>query len=107
MTLPGVSQSILDGQLGVTQAGSGIPVVFGASTSGTANVLYAFAKPSAVVSALGNGDLVECLCHILQVAGGTVHAFKTAASVAAANSAVTASGGGPTVTIAGTATNRY
>ena len=107
MTLPGVSQTVLDGQLGVTEPGSTIPVFFGASTLGTANTLYAFSKPSDVISTLGNGELVEALCHTLQVAGGTVHAIKTTSSVAAANSAVTASGGGPTVTVAGTATNHY
>jgi hypothetical protein len=107
MTLPGVSQTILDGQLGVTEPGLGVPLVFGASTAGTVGGFYSFAKPSSVISTLGNGDLVEQVCHILQVAGGAVHCVKTAASVAAANSAVTASGGGPTVTVAGTATNHY
>lgn len=107
MTLPGVSQTILDGQLGVTQPGIGVPIVFGYATGGTVGQFYSFAKPSSVIATLGNGEAVECLCHILQVAGGTVHFVKTDGSVAAANSAVTASGGGPTVSIAGTATNHY
>lgn len=108
MTLPGVSQTVLDGQLGVSSANGGLPpVFFGTSSAGTANTLYSFAKPSAVTAAIGEGELPDALCLALQVAGGTVHAFKTAGSVAAANSAVTASGGGPTVTVAGTATNHY
>jgi hypothetical protein len=107
MTLPGVSQSVLDGQLGVTQAASGVPVFFGTSSSGTTNTLYTFARPSAVTAALGEGELADALCLTLHVAGGTVHAFKTEGTVAAANSAVTASGGGPDVTVAGTATNHY
>lgn len=108
MALPGVTQTVLDGQLGVSSSTGGPPpVFFGASSLGTANTLYSFAKPSDVISTLGDGELVEALCHTLAIAGGSVHAFKTAASVAAANTAVAQTGGGPAVTVAGSATNHF
>lgn len=107
MTLPGQQLTLRDGGIGVSAPAADKFLIVGPSSLGTANTLYTVAKPQSITDALGYGQAPDVGRRILELAGGSLDILKTAASVAAANSAVTASGGGPAVTVAGTATNFY
>jgi len=107
MALPGQSLTVRDGGIGVVSAAADKPLVVGVTSSGTTDTITTYSNKRTLITALGYGPAVEAACHILDVAGGSVDVLKTAASVAAANSSVTASGGGPAVSVAGTARDFY
>lgn len=79
------------------------PMVFGIASSGTVANPQFFTSPSKLVSAFGYGQGVEDALQILALGGGPVGFCRVTGSVSAANSAVTTSGSGPTVTVAGSA----
>jgi hypothetical protein len=106
MALPKQTITILDPGLGLVEPAPNAPLYSGVSSAGTVDFLYSFSSPNDVRSTLGFGDLTENVAKALQERGGPVMAIRKAGSVAAANSAVTQTGGGPAVTIAGTATMR-
>lgn len=108
MALPEVTGEVVDGALGLAPTNiDGIHVKLGVSSLGTPNELYSFTRPTDVVATLGKGPLPEALCHHLQMVGGPVYAMPLTAGTAGSNSSVTASGGGPTVTLTGTPIDRF
>lgn len=107
MALPGLSASVLDGQLGLTQAAAGKPLYVGYAPAAVVNTLYTFAKPATALTTLGFCPLAEAVMHELNLAGGSVDVLTTAGATAGSNSAVTPSGAGPTVSIAGTPSNFF
>jgi hypothetical protein len=111
MALPAVSITTLDGGLAVVKPSSaGISAKVGSCTSGTANQIYTFQGTDTqdVLDTLGEGPLVDAVCHqLIQSGGKTCHAVRATTTTAGTNSAVTASGGGPTVTLTGTPDDDY
>ncbi len=109
MTAPSVSISIADPGLGILPEDTSANVAkIGVCSAGTVNTLYSFRGPdtSAVKSTLGEGPLVDSICHHLQKSNGkTVFGCRITGSVAGANSAVTQVGSGPVVTLTGTPLN--
>jgi hypothetical protein len=103
MTLAGVSQTIRDPGLGLSGNVSMIPVILGKCSLGTDLDVKAFSNPVTLVTERGVGAAVEAAAFILNKIGGPVIVVNSPTSVAASNGSVTKSGGGPTVTIAGTA----
>lgn len=84
MALPGITNNVLDGGLGVSTPASSIPLVFGASQSGTANVPTLISNQRQLKDTFGlYGPLVDNVGHILDLAGGPVVACRTTASIAA------------------------
>lgn len=107
-TVPGVTTSVADGQLGaVSPDRTGVAALIGTSTAGTANLVKAFAgnARSLVQSTYGDGTLPDWLInHLIGSGGKETLGVKGTGSTAGSNSAVAASGSGPTVTLTGTAT---
>lgn len=103
MTAPSVSESVRDKGLGIVSPVTLTPVVIGAASLGTENSVQAFSSIPNAVDGRGVGPGVTALAEILGTVGGPVIFVKAATSVAATNGSVTASGGGPIVSIAGTA----
>lgn len=104
MVLPASNITIQDPGLGTASSASLTPVVIGVSSTGTANVPQFFSSPGKLVEAFGYGPGVEDALQIMAYAGGPVGFCRITGSVAAANSAVTKSGAGPNVSVAGSAT---
>lgn len=107
MAIPGQTISIQDPGLGLTSPSTNIPLMMGSSSSGTVDTVVSFSKLGDVVPALGEGPLSEMVMRQLQIAGGPVLAMKIAATVVGINSAVTASGIGPDVTLFGAPFDSY
>lgn len=112
MTAPAVVISIADGGLGILpEDTSSDTAKIGVCSLGVANTIYSFRGPdtTSVKTTLGEGPLVESVCHHLQKSNGkTVHACKVTASVVGANSAVTKSNGSaPTVSLTGAPLDDY
>lgn len=108
MTLPGLSLSTTDGNLGLLSAEADKILVIGPAASGTDNVILPYAQPSDMISTHGRGQGVTCGAHILDFAGGEIDFAKCATSVAAATSSISQTGGGPTISIgAGTPNDFY
>jgi hypothetical protein len=104
MTLPGQTITRSDGGLGLSGDAANVFLYVGPTSSGTLNTITRWSNSSKLRATLGVGVTVEAACWKLDNEGGSVDVLKTDASVAASNSAVTQTGTGPTVTIAGTAT---
>ena len=108
MTLPGLEITRADGNLGLPRGGGEKLLVVGYASGATVGELSTFSQPSNAVDELVSGMGLTALAHILDIAGGTVDFMASAASVAAANSAVSSSAAtGPAITVAGTAKNLY
>ena len=108
MSLPEVAFTITDGALGILPSSSDyVSAKIGCCSSGTVNTVYGFTDQGTVVSTLGSGPLVEALCHQLAVAGGIVYGVRATGTTAGSNSAVTQSGTGPVVSVAGTPLDAY
>ncbi len=107
MSLPQQTFTVQQNGLGLVDPVSTRVLVIGTSSSGTANTLYSFSSIPTAVSTVGQGPGPEAVAKLLQVAGGPVDFLKTAGSTAGAAGAITKSGGGPTVTVAGAAYDRY
>lgn len=111
MALSAVNLTTLDGGLAVVKPSSaGISAKVGSCTGGTANTIYTFQGTDTqdVIDTLTKGPLVDAVCHhLIQSGGKTVRVVKATTSTAGTNSAVTASGGGPTVTLTGTPDDDY
>lgn len=107
MPNPNVFQTIVDGALGSAVSNTdGASALVGVSSSGTANTVYVFTRPSDVSATLGSGPLVEAACYRLEASGGPVYCCPVTSSVGS-NSAVTAAGGGLAVTLSGTPLDAY
>jgi hypothetical protein len=101
MALPGITNTILDGGLGVTEPASARPHVVGPCASGPLNTPTLISNQTQLKSTFGtHGPLVDCVGYILDNAGGPVLATRTADSVAATydggttDTAVASTGGG-------------
>lgn len=108
MALPGLTNTVLDGQLGLVSAAADKPLVIGPTELGAPNTLYTFAKPKGtggVLDTVGRRQAPECAGHILAVAGGSLDILSVAASVAGVIGSVTQFGGGPAVTVTVTPQN--
>ena len=107
MPIPNQVFAIQDPGLGLVTLATSVPLVFGHSSTGTVDEIKSFSSINDLVAEYGEGQLVETAAFILQTAGGPVVTVRSATSVAGANSVVTASGGGPTVSLAGTPNDNY
>lgn len=102
MALPGITNTILDGGLGVTSPASSRPHVIGACDTGPLNTPTLISNQRQLKETFGtHGPLVDCVGYILDNAGGPVVVTRTADSVAATydggtTSEVAASSGGGT-----------
>ena len=105
VAIPSSEISFVDGGLGIVASGvDGVSAKIGVSSSGVAGTTYTFrgTDTSAVVTTLGSGPLVDAVIeHLIHSGGRTVYAHKATATTAGTSTAVTKSGAGPTVTIAG------
>jgi len=106
MPIPGQTISIQDPGLGLVDPATNTPLIMGASSAGTADVVVTLTKASDV-TALGEGPLPEYAARQLLLGGGPIYAMRLAATTVGVNTAVTASGGGPTVSLAGAPFDTY
>jgi hypothetical protein len=98
-----VTTSIRDGQLALGSTPEEVPLIVGVSQSGTVATLYHYTDGNTALDALGLGPLTEVGLPVLEAAGGALF-LKLTGSVAATNSAVTATRIGSsvgTVTLSG------
>lgn len=109
--LPDVTLTIKDPSLGIlpddTTADS---AKIGVTSTGVANLIYSYAGASTqtLIDEQGTGPAVEATAHHLTKSGGkTVYLVPVTSSVAGTNSAITHTGGGPVVTIAGAPKDDY
>lgn len=113
MTLPGFSQTIKDGGLGLISPDAGqTHIAVGVSSTGPVNVLAFYTDPDRVKADYGVGPLVDKAVYHLQTAGGQVGVMRCTSSVAGANGGVTVARGGAgsstgTVTPSGTPNDAY
>jgi hypothetical protein len=107
MVLPKQTITVLDPGLGLVEPAADSPVYIGTSSAGTVDTLYSFSALNTIRSTLGYGPLAEDVAKALRERGGPVLAVKAAGSVAATTTAVVQTGGGPLVTLAGVATDRF
>lgn len=108
--IPASSGTIRDGGLGVLpEDTSATSWKVGSCSGGVAGTVYTFrgTDTSSVVSTLGYGPLVDAtIYHLLHSGGKTVLAYKATASTAGSNSAVTAVGTSPALTLTGAPYNQ-
>jgi hypothetical protein len=116
MTIPNVTQTIIDPGLGLAQNRDAGFIWMGISSSGTANTVYTFSNPRSAQDTLGHGPLVEGVCHTLSTegVGGPVRAVRLTGSIVGTAGAVakTASSGAGdpstgTITVSGTPYDAY
>lgn len=107
MPLPGQTFTIQDPGANVVEPVDNVPVFLGLSSLGTNNVLTSHNSIVELVATKGHGPSVEAATYTLQNAGGPVRHMKMATSVASSNTAVTQTGTGPAVTVAGTGTDDW
>lgn len=110
MPIPRQQLTIADPGLGLTDPAQMVPLFFGPSSTGTANVLKTFSSINDLVAYHGQGPMVEAAAFCLANAGGPVRTMKSAVSTAGSNSAVAKTAIGTstgTVTVAGTANDDY
>lgn len=103
MTLPGVTNTVLDNQLGVTKPATSTPHLIGVGSGSTLalNTPTLVANQRHWLELTGNdreSPLADAVGTILGAAGGPVVVTRATAGVAATVSAVTTTGAGPTVT---------
>lgn len=109
MTVPNAQITKTDGNTGVVRPGAdGICAILAPSASGTVNQAASYAKGKTLADDFGGGLLPEFGAWMLQFTQKPIVAVKTAASVAAALSAVTHSGAGTSVvSVSGTPIDDY
>ena len=101
--IPSSKETVQDPGLGVVGASTNIPVVIGGSALGTADAVEFYSSVNKLVEDQGSGTGVDFAAELLAVTGGPVGFIKPKQSVSASNGAVTPSGGGPLITLAGDA----
>ncbi len=111
MAIPNVSETFLDGGLGLVPGESGRTMLtIGVSSTGTANTLYASGTTDQLTSSLGRGPLVEAgMLKLNEPNHGDQLFMPVTASVAGTNGAVTAPATGtpPVMTVTGTPNDSY
>lgn len=106
MVLGSQTITVLDPGLGLINVAATTPLKMGTCSAGTVGQLYSFSSLNFIRSTLGFGDLADDVAKTLREAGGPVLAMRGTGSVAATLSAVTRTGTGPVVTVAGVPTMR-
>jgi hypothetical protein len=104
MPIPGQSLTVRDPGLGLVPESVSTPLVLGCSSAGTVNTLYVFSNKQDAIDTLGEGPLVECVCHMLDMGGGPVAAMRLTGSTTSSAGAVTpvrTSTSTGTITVAG------
>jgi hypothetical protein len=115
MTIPGASETIQDGGLGLSEPASVMAYVYGVSSLGTQNEVALYSDANVLKSERGEGPAVELAAALLDVAGpiGFISADPSIASAISdvdatygttgSESSVTRSGGttGPAISVAG------
>jgi hypothetical protein len=105
MTIPSVTEEVLDGGLNQVEPTDMTPIFFGKSSLGTPNALVFYNEDNAIKTARGDGPVVEAALHALTQGGGPVGIVSCDASIAASNGSAERVGAvGPAVTYSGTAT---
>ncbi len=101
MALPGVSVSVLNGQLGLQQPSAAQTMVYlGCCTDGTAGELTFFNDASTAQDELGSGELLEAIAYHLANGGGPVGAMPLTPTTVGGVSSVTHVGtGAATMTV--------
>lgn len=95
MALPGVKIALLNGQLGIVPPSTANSLVyFGCSTNGAVNTLAFYGSTTALVAALGAGELLEAAAYELAVSGGPVGVMTLNPTTEGGFSAVAHSGTG-------------
>lgn len=104
MAIPRSTETFLDGGVGFTEPASMTCIVIGGSSGGTlaANTLAFYNSADTLRTEHGEGPGVLGADNILTKSGGPVGYIRATTSVAGVLAAIVNSGGGPTVTIAGT-----
>lgn len=98
MAIPGQTITIQDPGIGLVEPATNVPLMMGASSLGTNDVIVTLTKQSDV-TALGEGPLPEWASRQLLLGGGPVRVMKLLATIVGVSGSVTASGGGPVVTL--------
>lgn len=108
--IPASSGTITDGGLGILpEDTTATSWKVGSSSLGVAGNVYTFrgTDTSSVVATLGYGPLVDAtIYHLLHSGGKTVYCYKATTSTAGSNSAVTAVGTSPALTLTGAPYNQ-
>ena len=108
MTLPNANLTVSDRGVGLLPPSQGkIQLLVGYAKGGTPNTVYRFTDSDTLIDSLEGGSLVEAAALVLDTGGGEVVCVPANASNAGTHSAVTASGGGPAVTLTGTPNDYY
>jgi hypothetical protein len=105
----GQTLNVRDGGAGATSLGTVYPLVFGHSSSGTANTLNFFTNQNTLRDTLGQGQAVEQALTMIPQRGGVL-VMKLTASTAGAAGSVTPTRVGTstgTITVAGAAYDAY
>ncbi len=93
MSLPGVSLTVVDGNLGLQQGSNEqVVLLLGPCTDGTSDTLYSVGNQTTLTNTLGLGKLVEAAGYCLQVGGGPVMCMPIEPNTAGAMSTVTHAG---------------
>lgn len=100
MPIPGVTNTVLDGGLGVTSPASSVPHIIGPGSAGPLNTPTLIANQRVWLELFNDREspLADAVGYQLANAGGPVVVTRSAASVAATESAVAQSGAGPVIT---------
>src|SRR5690348_15604297 len=101
--IPNVRETVRDPGLGTSGVLALRPAIIGECSLGDDNSVKLFSSVGALVDERGQGPAVEAAALILALIGGPIVFVKSATTVAASNGSVTASGGGPSVSLSGTA----
>lgn len=107
MPIPGQTFNINENGLGLVTPVTTIPLWYGYSSLGIANVLKTYNSITDLVAGQGQGPAVEGAAYDLANYGGPIRFMRASTSVAGTNSTVTNGGGGPAVTVAGNANDDY
>jgi hypothetical protein len=110
MPIPGQSLTVRDPGLGLVPESVSTPLYMGVSSIGTVNILYSFSNKADAIDTLGEGPLVEAVCHALDMGGGPVLAMRLTGGTVGTNGAVTptrTSTSTGTITVAGAPFDSY
>ncbi len=109
MSIPSQRYTIQDPGLGVTLPAVTTPLFVGVGSGGTqaANTVGFVNSRQQVIDRIGYGPLASALSREIGVGGGPVLFLRTSATVAASNSAVAQSGGGPLIALSAAPFDSY
>jgi len=102
----GVSNTVRDGALGTGRASvENLMVVFGASSGGTDDTVYSYSDPDDMKAEQEHGPLVQASSYLM--GEGPILVVPVHQDVAGVAGAITKSGAGPTITVAGAPYDAY